>query len=65
MPKGDYPVQDFIVKRIKRMLMSPTFGLKEDVQDLIKRFKKPKRPKTYNIKAGGSVRKSKVMRKRR
>jgi|TARA_R100000482_G_C5047089_1_gene110954 hypothetical protein len=65
MPKGDYPVQDFIVKRITRMLDGPVTGLAKDVQDLVKRFKKPKRPKTYNVKAGGSVRKSKVMRKRR
>ncbi len=57
MPKGDYPVQDFIVKRITRMLDGPVIGLAKDVQDLVKRFKKPKRPKTYNVRAGGVIKK--------
>mgnify|MGYP003136408814 CR=1 FL=1 len=65
MPKGDYPLQDFVIKRITRMIQGPTFGLKNDIKDLIKILKKPKKPKTYDVKAGGSVRKSKVMRKRK
>ncbi len=57
MPKGDYPVQDFIVKRITRMLQGPVFGLKNDLKDLVKKFNKPKKPKTYNVRAGGVIKK--------